>query len=184
MKTKSGGYVSDKESGQVRIVVFSDSHGDASRLEKAIFQQPKAELFLYLGDGEWDLDGVKPDFPGRDFRAVSGNCDFASALPAEDEILACGKRIFYTHGHKYGVKSGTTRIIEEAVRREADILLFGHTHEAFTAYENGLYIMNPGSLGHPADGRPTYGIIDLTKAGIVTSVVELYDCNLMPPLVR
>jgi putative phosphoesterase len=153
--------------------VISDTHGNASKLEDVILQQPKADCFLHLGDGEWDVDEAKTEFPDRNFLDVAGNCDFASSLPIENELVICGKRIFYTHGHRYYVKSGNSRIISEAIKRRADILLFGHTHRAFTSYEDGLYILNPGSLGHPDNGRPTYGIVDITPAGIFTSIVEV-----------
>jgi putative phosphoesterase len=161
-----------KESDLLRIVVVSDTHGKTARLEEVILQQAKADYFIHLGDCVGDVEEAKFDFPGKMFLNVPGNCDFASPLPVEDEFVVCGKRIFYTHGHKYYVKSGYSRIIHEAVTRHADILLFGHTHAAYTAYENGLYIMNPGSLSHPHTGMPTYGVIDITPAGIVTNIVE------------
>ncbi|MFR3419646.1 MAG: metallophosphoesterase family protein [Eubacterium sp.] len=43
-------------------------------------------------------------------------------------------------------------------RRNADIVLFGHTHNQYTEYLDGLYIMNPGSVGMNGD----YGVIDIT----------------------
>lgn len=157
----------------MRIVVISDTHGDLSGFEQAVSQQQKADIFIHLGDCERDLDSVKTIFPDKKFLSVSGNCDFGSVTPTEDEIEACGKRIFFTHGHTYYVKSGYSSAINEARRRKADILLFGHTHLPFTSYEDGLYIMNPGSVGHPAEGKPTYGIIDITEAGIVLNIAEV-----------
>ena len=59
-----------------------------------------------------------------------------------------------------------------AAREEkADILLFGHTHNAMTYYEDGLYVMNPGSCsGYMA----SYGYIDITDKGeIVTNTVAI-----------
>ena len=158
----------------MRVVVFSDTHGKTDRLGEAILQQPRADCFIHLGDFAGDMEEAKYDFPDKVFYYVPGNCDIASPLPAEGELVLCGKRIFYTHGHRYYVKGGYTRIIGEAVARRADILLFGHTHVPYTAYENGLYIMNPGSLSHPAVGGPTYGVVDITPAGIVTNIVEFY----------
>lgn len=40
----------------------------------------------------------------------------------------------------------------------------------FTDYEDGLYLMNPGSL---SGWQATYGTLDLTEQGIVTNVVTL-----------
>lgn len=157
----------------MRIVVTSDTHGDLSNFELAVSQQPKAEMFIHLGDCERDAEDINFCFRKRSVLLVSGNCDFGSVTPAESETVAAGKRIFFTHGHTYHVKYGYTEVINEAKRRKADICLFGHTHVPFTAYEDGLYIMNPGSLGHPREGNPTYGIIDITNAGIVLNTVEV-----------
>ncbi|MCI7805035.1 MAG: metallophosphoesterase family protein, partial [Oscillospiraceae bacterium] len=56
----------------------------------------------------------------------------------------------------------------------ADIALYGHTHERFCAYEDGLYIMNPGSTSCPRDGRkPSFGIIDVSPSGIMTNIIDL-----------
>ena len=157
----------------MRIVAVSDTHGKIDRLEAVLRQQPRADYFLHLGDVYFDVVEARMSYPNRNIICVAGNGDYGSDLPLEDELVTCGKRIFYTHGHRYFVKSGYGRIIQEAQKRGADILLFGHTHVAYTAYENGLYIMNPGSLGHPEDGRPTYGVIDITAAGIVTNIAEV-----------
>ena len=60
-----------------------------------------------------------------------------------------------------------------ARKNGADILLYGHTHIAFTDYDDGLYIMNPGSCGRPREGLPSYGIIDITKAGVAMHTAEI-----------
>ncbi len=54
--------------------------------------------------------------------------------------------------------------------KKAYVLLFGHTHNAVTEYEDGLYIMNPGSL---SGSTGTYGTLDIVPAGIVTNIVHI-----------
>ena len=61
----------------------------------------------------------------------------------------------------------------EAEKRGAQLVLFGHTHQPYTAYHGGIYYLNPGSLGHPRAGAPSYGVVDITAAGIVPHVVEV-----------
>ena len=61
--------------------------------------------------------------------------------------------------------------IHEARAKNADIALFGHTHRGLTRYEDGLYLMNPGSLTRA--GEHSYGIIDITDGGIFTNVIHL-----------
>lgn len=156
----------------MRIVVFSDSHGNFRALLKAVRQQPEADCFIFLGDGLGDLKLAETEAPGK-YYSVPGNCDFGAAPPYEAELELGGKRLFFTHGHRYFVKGGLTRIEEEAKRRGADILLFGHTHKALCEYRGGMYIMNPGSIGMPDSGRATYGIIDITPAGVAAHIAEL-----------
>lgn len=154
----------------MRILVTSDTHGDSASLRRAVLSQPKADIVIHLGDGGDDVERVRSSFPERTFLQVRGNCDWGSALPQTGEFEAGGKKIFYTHGHMYGVKSGDYTIISEARSRGADILLFGHTHQPREGYEDGLYIMNPGRL---SGWEPTYGIIDITEQGIVLNVMKL-----------
>ena len=90
----------------MRILVVSDTHGNDSSLRRAILAQPKAEVVIHLGDGEEELLRAKRAFPEKMFLAVRGNCDFGSDLPLTGEFTAQGVKIFYTHGHYYGVKSG------------------------------------------------------------------------------
>lgn len=153
----------------MRILVVSDTHRDAASLRRALLSQPKAEAVIHLGDGAEEAENARLDFPEKAFYLVRGNCDWGSTLPAEGIAELGGKRIFYTHGYTYNVKYGLYTVYSAASDRKADILLFGHTHEAFTDYENGLYVMNPGSL-HGSEG--TYGTVDLTPAGIVLNIVR------------
>ena len=37
-------------------------------------------------------------------------------------------KLFVTHGHAYGVKSGLGRLAERAKTLGADVVLYGHTH--------------------------------------------------------
>lgn len=154
----------------MKVLVFSDSHGEYSSMKTAIRTQTAAEVVLFCGDGEEDFDSVKREFPDKMFVAVRGNCDWGSALPYSETLVLEGKKIFMTHGHLQRVKMYYDEIINYAHSIGADILLFGHTHTAYTNYDNGLYIMNPGSAsGYAA----TYGIIDITEAGILTNVIPL-----------
>ena len=154
----------------MRILVVSDTHGSDGDLRRALLSQPRAELVIHLGDGEAELQRAKSSFPEKMFLQVRGNCDWGSTQPAVGEYTAEGVKLFYTHGHLYGVKSGVYSAVCAARERGAQVLLYGHTHNAFTDYDDGLYLMNPGSL---SGWRPTYGTLDLTPQGIVTNIVAL-----------
>ena len=154
----------------MRILVVSDTHRDAYALRAAILKQPRAQVVIHLGDGEEEAAEARDSFRDRMFLMVRGNCDWGSMLPAEGFTTLAGKNIFYTHGYTYNVKYGLYDMISAARGRGADVLLFGHTHETLTGYRDGLYLMNPGSLH---GGTGTYGILDITPAGIVTNILRV-----------
>jgi len=157
----------------LRIVVFSDSHSNFFALKNIVRSQRFADIFIHLGDGERDFDELARTFPGKEMYNVRGNCDWASITPAEGILRRGGKTILYTHGHLLRVKAGIEQLKADAHKVGADIALFGHTHHAFTSYENGLHLMNPGSVTFPETGGPSYGIVDITDAGIFLSIVRL-----------
>lgn len=154
----------------MRILVVSDTHGNDRNLRQAILCQPTADLVIHLGDGEAETERARLSFPEKMFLQVRGNCDWGSSLPVTGEYTAEGVKIFYTHGHAYGVKSGLYTAVCAARERRAQVLLYGHTHNAYTDYDDGLYIMNPGSL---SGWKASYGTLDITPQGIVTNVIQL-----------
>lgn len=154
----------------MRILVMSDSHGDYRNAKTAVLAQPKAEVIIHCGDGEAQADMLRCDFPERAVYSVRGNCDWGSSLPVEETLNLEGKKIMFTHGHIYQVKWGYDEIKRAAREKGVDILLFGHTHIPYNVYEDGMYIMNPGSI-HGYTG--SYGIIDITDKGIITNIVGM-----------
>ena len=156
----------------MRILVVSDTHGNEYTLRQAVEEQPTARLIIHLGDGVRDAESVADTYPDKQFRIVRGNCDFGHPETLAEtglEILK-GHRLFFTHGHRYDVKMGLYRLVCAAREQKADIVMFGHTHVPVTDYDDGLYILNPGSLSY---GNPTYGVIDITDAGIVPHIMRL-----------
>ena len=154
----------------MRILVLSDSHGQANAVFRAVEAQPTARVIIHLGDGAREAAEITDRYPDRTVYSVQGNCDavYGSTLrPYQEETLG-GKRFFFTHGHLFGVKTDRYRLECAARERQADIVLFGHTHVALTDYADGLYSLNPGSLAYGG----TYGLVDITPAGVVLNVVE------------
>lgn len=146
----------------MRVLVLSDSHGCESGLIRAIEEQPSACHVIFLGDGLRDLHDVAARYPERIFTCVRGNNDFSAAEPNERLIELAGKRIFMAHGHTYGVKGGDYHFLAAARSNHAGIAVYGHTHEPVTRYEEGIYLMNPGSVR-----AGSYGVIDITDRGTV-----------------
>ncbi len=153
----------------MRILVVSDTHGGSRALCCAIEQQPTARTVIFLGDGLRDVESVQQRYPSHTFYTVPGNCDMFSDAPKIREEKLGGKRFFFTHGHIYDVKYGLYRLELAARERRADVALFGHTHQPYQEYADGLHLFNPGSLGHSG----TYGFVDVVSGGVVTQVVSL-----------
>lgn len=153
----------------MRILVLSDSHGMPSRILDAVEAHPEAETLIFLGDGERDFDTVESYYHSLpNVIKVAGNCDFSSSLPLLRVVTLGGKKIYCTHGHVEHVKYGTDELLLRARQEGADIVLYGHTHTGVTCYDDGLYIMNPGSI---RDGH--YGMIDIVPGGIMLNEAKL-----------
>ena len=90
----------------MRIVVVSDSHKDFYSLQKAVLSQSSAEVVVFCGDGNEDMDTLAVTIPDKMIISVRGNCDWCSEKRYSEEITLENKHIFVTHGHLFGVKSG------------------------------------------------------------------------------
>ncbi len=156
----------------MRILVLSDSHGNYYSARRALMAHSEAQVVVHCGDGARDVEDLRCEFPQRMIISVRGNCDFCTDCPDTQVINIEGKRIFITHGHNYGVKGGLYRLCCAAREQQADIVLFGHTHIPLSVYDEGLYILNPGSVG----GYPgSYGLVDIEESGVVTNTATLRD---------
>ncbi len=164
----------------MKIVVISDSHGDRRVVEKILTKHDDAAMFIHLGDGEREMHALllsRPQLNGC-LHYLQGNCDSGFLISGTQSqlilTLPYGHRIFAAHGHNYQVKFGTSRIAYEARMHNADIVLYGHTHARECRYEDGTYIINPGSVSCPRDGRaPCYAVIDISESGVMPNLIDL-----------
>ena len=155
-------------------IVFSDSHGRPHGMRVVLERHRDADLCFFLGDGVNDMEQIALEFPNVAFLSVVGNCDrYADGYEREATFVMEGRRVLFLHGHTAFVKSGIGGAIAMARRVNADVLLYGHTHEPYegceTQGDKPLYIMNPGSIGIPYGGRLHYGLIDVRDNGILLS---------------
>ena len=145
----------------MRILVISDSHGSARNVTQAIEQEESARYIVHLGDGERDMENHLWAYPDKTVIQIGGNCDFSSQNPSAQLFIASSKRIFATHGHPYYVKEGLTSLYFAAKEKDAEIVLYGHTHIPHLEIYNGITFLNPGSV---ADGY--YATVDITDKGV------------------
>lgn len=139
----------------MKVLVFSDSHGRLAPMIEAIHAE-KPDHVLHLGDCVRDFQALKQQFPTLPMTNVPGNCDYGNTDPLYQVITLEGCRIFLTHGHPYQVKYMYLRVIYAALEQDANLLVFGHTHQAECFKEQGLWVLNPG-----AAKQGCYGIIHI-----------------------
>lgn len=144
----------------MELLIVSDAHGDTRALLRAAALHPQAEALIFLGDGVRDVPALAEANPRLRIYAVRGNCDYGSLEP-EDGLAAFGGVLFYyTHGHRYEVKSGLDALARAAAARGADVALFGHTHIPVCEQRAGVTLFNPGALSS-VYGRGTYGVVSV-----------------------
>lgn len=160
----------------MEFLIFSDSHGRKKRIEEALARQIRPiDAVFFLGDGVGDLDDRVNGIP---VIRVRGNCDWSldagSSIREEETVCFEGHRILLTHGHRQGVKSGLGGLIRAARERNAEIVLYGHTHAPAlewipTGTEIGgepmakpICCFNPGSI---AEG--SFGTLTLTPETVL-----------------
>ena len=150
----------------MKILIVSDTHGHERNLKKVIEKVGQTDLFIHLGDIEGHEDYIEAlaDCP---VHMVSGNNDFFSDLPREEEFQLGRYRVLITHGHYYGVSVGTDRLKEEARSRSIDIVMYGHTHRPEIDIDDHVTVLNPGSLSYPRQwGRkPSYMLMEIDREG-------------------
>lgn len=144
----------------MKIIVFSDSHRELEGMRQ-VLKREKPDYVFHLGDHDTDAQQLSRENGLLPIAMVRGNCDGWSDTPKTLTLSLGGLRFFLCHGHTYGVKSGYLRVIYAAREEQADVLLFGHTHEPYyerveTGGGKTLHVMNPGSCGY---GWPSYGRI-------------------------
>lgn len=157
----------------MRFLIFSDSHGHPENINEVLSRAGRYDGVFFLGDGLRDL--AYCDVPSEKLFSVKGNCDIFNMIgddsPESRLLIFDNKKIFITHGHRYGVKSSLDSLIYAAAERDADVVLFGHTHERLErrltpdripTLSKPLYLFNPGSIG---GYDASFGCLDITLRG-------------------
>lgn len=157
----------------MRILVISDSHGNLGVIDKILELHQDVSHVFFLGDNVSDIENFELLYSNKKFYIVSGNCDYISNKPYVNCENICGKKILYTHGHTFNVKFGIGNLLNEGKKNKYDIILYGHTHVSQILYEDGIYIVNPGSCSRPRDFNRSYAVIDITDNGIMPIIMKI-----------
>ncbi len=155
----------------VRIGLISDTHG---RLRPELFERlAGVQRILHAGDvGSRDLlvelETIAP------VTAVYGNVDgweLRRMLPQVARVEDAGRTIVVVHGDGAGSPT-PARLVRD--HPEADVVVYGHTHQPRVERVGTCLVVNPGSAG-PARFhlKPSFGILTLDGDGEHVDILEL-----------
>lgn len=171
-----------------KILVFSDSHGTNEYMNRALEMNPDADMIVHLGDGTCDLSRSFPEHCEKPLFFIEGNGEYYGFVGSDRRYRPQqfgftefeGKKIFMTHGHRYDVKYGLSRLIAAGYEKGADIILFGHTHGPVSQYipagtsldyigetDRPLLVFNPGSIGMGPEY--SFGLLTFAKGEVLAS---------------
>lgn len=155
-----------------KLLIVSDSHSLTTELTDIYERHDDVDAALHCGDSE--LDTYSPYL--KNYTVVKGNCDIFSAFSEEEVVQLGGLNILLTHGHLFRVKENLMTIQYAAREKEADVILFGHTHVALAKQEANQLFINPGSIHLPKQyPEPTYAVMSWSdKTNITVTFYETY----------
>jgi len=155
---------------QTRVVgLISDTHG---LLRPGVHEAlTGVELILHSGDvgGSGILEELRLIAP---VKAVFGNTDPPDDPALTEEIVVAidGIRVHVSHGHEVGSPTPA----KLAVRYDADVIVFGHTHRPLVSRLGNQLFVNPGAAGPKRfDLTPSVGRLTITRGQAEVKIVDI-----------
>jgi len=149
----------------LRIGVISDTHVRTADELPARIRMALAEVDLIVHAGDFTekavLEGLKAL---GEVKAVHGNMDSAELkqmLPEKELFVVGGRKVGLTHGSggPWGIAGRIRQLFDDA-----DLIIFGHSHEPCHLYLQRSLMFNPGRA------RDSFGLLtidDEIKAEII-----------------
>jgi putative phosphoesterase len=118
---------------------------------------------------------------------------YLRALPEEIRFEWEGNKVLLTHAspasneEALDINTPESRLRELAQMARVDLIICGHSHQAFVRQVDGVWFINTGSVGRPDDGDPraTYAIMQRCLDGISVEHFKLqYDVGRAVEAVR
>ena len=154
----------------MRILIFSDSHGEIS-LCTSVITKIGADMIIHAGDHATDAERIKSIFPDISVKYVKGNCDFSHAPSELDIALSDNKKIYVTHGHIFNVKNSYLSLELKAAEINADMVVFGHTHIPYNLNTGRTIFLNPGSIKYTR----TFAVAELECGKLSADILNAAD---------
>ncbi|WP_049928813.1 metallophosphoesterase [Halopiger goleimassiliensis] len=155
------------------IAIFSDTHSERDHdLEgEALTAAREADTVVHAGD--FTSEAAFEAFQAECDRlfAVHGNADDAAVrdrLPTSRVLEREGVRIAVTHRSD----SGELGLAMLGRSRDADLVVFGHSHRPAVIDAEDCLLLNPGSHADPRGNRPGFAVLEEGADGLEGAIRE------------
>jgi putative phosphoesterase len=168
---------------QVKLGIVSDIHCNAAGLRQALELMGAIDELICLGDSIYEYrfsNEVVQLLKEREAHVILGNheecffgpqgvggpahprthptlAEWLADRPHRAELMAQGRRVLLVHSTPWEPR-GTyvhpeSGLLARFAEAEADIVLYGHTHQQLVRRVGNVLVINPGSAGEARDHR-------------------------------
>lgn len=156
----------------MKIIVFSDTHGDELSLNQMLEYEKSWDDIYCLGDSGFS----KAYLTSKEIKSVKGNYPFSPNHPYHIRTRIASWLFLFTHGHLYGVKMGLSKLLRQANKDGVQVCGFGHTHRLYLKKKGQVIFFNPGALSVSRSFPfPSYARITLDKEKIQIDLINHQD---------
>jgi len=155
------------------VGIIADTHDNRRAIAKAVelFSQRGVGMVFHAGD-------LISPFTADDFSrlkcemtVVFGNNDGEKIglhhIYSKRGTIGKGPKKIEYHGKRFVLMHEPTCIEELSTSKQADVIIYGHTHE-IDIRKGETLIINPGEAGGWLTGRSTIAFLDLTTMNVET----------------
>lgn len=139
------------------LVAVSDTHGTDSHRLRGRTREAVVEADRVIHAGDFYTESVLDAFESvtDSLYGVTGNNDDAAVrdrLPSERVVSYAGLSFAVEHRSR----SGATGLALFGRERDADAVIFGHSHRPTVEQSGEMPLVNPGSYAQPRGNRPAH----------------------------
>ena len=158
-----------------RVAILGDSHVPfrEDEVPEQVWEDVReSDLTVHMGD--FDSRKALEEFVEecQAMIAVRGNMDPSSVELEEAELFDLEDVTFFvSHG-----TDGRRQVQEHAEYNDADVAVFGHTHQVYDEVDGGVHMLNPGTCtgADPAEDT-TYMVAEVEDGEYEVELLEVED---------
>lgn len=157
----------------MKYLILSDTHGkiDSSiKLYKKHNDREPLDGIIHLGDFVGDAKKLSIR-TGAKVISVPGNMDGCFSNSDYEILDTEFGSILLIHGHMQAVKLTLQKILYRTEELGCKAVLFGHTHKPLLEYAEGIFLLNPGSITRPLNGKGSYALLNTDDGNFRASIL-------------